>query len=302
MLFRIFRLIRNRHHGLGLCVTIAFLLLAALRIVRACVYYTNDTQAKRADHIQQKISCPHVVSISPEITEIIYQLDAGRCLLATDAFSNYPAKAQKLPKVADYYSINQEKILALQPKYILASMSYNQLTTKNLSKDLPIVLLNMQSIENMKKSIFKLAKLMNRRSQGKKIIKKIDKKLKERQQSTTEPQKVAILLWEKPLIAVGGKTFINELVSLCGMQNVFNTSQAPFPTISVEHLIAAKPDTIVLMQTTANLEDKEQVHSIAKLTNTNNVVILDKDDTDKFSRSTPRAILAIDDFCAKIKP
>src|SRR5436309_4109268 len=63
-----------------------------------------------------------VVSLAPNITEMIYAVGASRKLVGTDNFSDYPPSAKALPKVGGTQP-NVEKIVALKPDLVLASTS-----------------------------------------------------------------------------------------------------------------------------------------------------------------------------------
>ena len=63
-----------------------------------------------------------VVSLAPNITEMIFAVGAQRRLVGTDDFSDAPPAAKALPKVGGTQP-NVEKIIALKPDLVLASAS-----------------------------------------------------------------------------------------------------------------------------------------------------------------------------------
>src|SRR5215213_7239896 len=65
-----------------------------------------------------------VVTLSPNLTEILYAIGAGQTIVGTDDFSNYPPAAKRLPKVGGMQP-DIEKIVALGPDLVLASTEGN---------------------------------------------------------------------------------------------------------------------------------------------------------------------------------
>jgi iron complex transport system substrate-binding protein len=61
-----------------------------------------------------------VVSLAPNITEIIFALGREHRLKGVTMYSDYPDAAQKLPKVGSYVRLDLEKIVALRPDLCIA--------------------------------------------------------------------------------------------------------------------------------------------------------------------------------------
>src|SRR5437764_5461241 len=68
-----------------------------------------------APHIPRRI-----VSLAPNVTEIVFALGAGDRLVGTDDFSDEPARAKSLPKVGGVQP-DVEKIVALRPDLVIAN-------------------------------------------------------------------------------------------------------------------------------------------------------------------------------------
>lgn len=59
------------------------------------------------------------------------------------------------------------------------------------------------------------------------------------------PVRVFYQIWDAPLITVGGRQIISDLIRLCGGRNVFASLEAVAPAVSVEAVLAADPEVIV---------------------------------------------------------
>jgi iron complex transport system substrate-binding protein len=61
----------------------------------------------------------------------------------------------------------------------------------------------------------------------------------------TRKVRVFYEIWDVPLYTVGGYHLISQALAVCGGENVFATLSLPAPGVSVEAVLAAKPDAII---------------------------------------------------------
>ena len=72
-----------------------------------------------------------IVSLAPNITELLFEIGAGDLLVGVDEFSDYPLQAKSIQRVNNYSTVNYELLVALQPDIIIAWASGNGITTIN---------------------------------------------------------------------------------------------------------------------------------------------------------------------------
>ena len=131
-----------------------------------------------------------IVSLSPSITEIVYALKKGDALVATSDFSLYPKEAQSLSIIGSYSSPHLEKIIALSPTLVVAQ-EFNQEILEQLKRfGIKILILKLQTIEDIKSSISKLATELH--ADSKTLTDEIDDAIKNAPKSKT-PHKVMIV-------------------------------------------------------------------------------------------------------------
>jgi len=51
--------------------------------------------------------------------------------------------------------------------------------------------------------------------------------------------------WESPLLVIGGGSYIDELLTIAGAQNVFHDMDAPSPPVSIEEIAKRDPDIVI---------------------------------------------------------
>jgi iron complex transport system substrate-binding protein len=70
-----------------------------------------------------------IVSLAPSLTETVYALGIQDRLAGDTDFCDYPADAQKKPKVGGGLNPSLEEIAALHPDLVLAAKAFNRLDT-----------------------------------------------------------------------------------------------------------------------------------------------------------------------------
>src|SRR5215212_2992748 len=80
------------------------------------------------DDLGRDVALPRVVrrvvTLSPNLTEMVFAVGANDRLVGADDFSNFPIDARRLPKVGGMQP-NLEKIVQLKPDLVLASTEGN---------------------------------------------------------------------------------------------------------------------------------------------------------------------------------
>ncbi|MGH8370891.1 MAG: ABC transporter substrate-binding protein, partial [Gammaproteobacteria bacterium] len=96
--------------------SITALLLLLPLTVRAAVTLTG------ADGKTLTLAAPatRIVSLAPDLTELVYAAGAGETLVGASAYSDYPAAAKQLPHIGDAFRVDTERLLALRPDLVLA--------------------------------------------------------------------------------------------------------------------------------------------------------------------------------------
>ncbi|MGN6609036.1 MAG: helical backbone metal receptor [Jatrophihabitans sp.] len=59
-------------------------------------------------------------------------------------------------------------------------------------------------------------------------------------------RRVAVPIWRDPWMVVGARTFTGDLLARCGLDNVFGAGEDRYPRVSVDDIVAARPDVVLL--------------------------------------------------------
>ncbi|EMA3641477.1 MULTISPECIES: vitamin B12 ABC transporter substrate-binding protein BtuF [Providencia] len=241
-----------------------------------------------------------VISLSPANTELAYAAGLGESLIAVSAYSDYPAEAKQLEQVSDWQGLNVERIVALKPDLILAWRGGNpQRPLDQLAAlGIPIIYFDPQSVEGVISAIEQLAKYSPQPQIAQQSVLSMREQLnqlKQRYAKQERPKKrVFIQLGTQPLFSTGSNTIQNDIVSMCGGENIFANSAVPWPQVSREQVIARQPEMIVMTGT------ETQETAVRQFWQTQLSIPIIRLNEDWFHRAGPRVVLAAQSLCEQL--
>jgi len=197
-----------------------------------------------------------IVSLAPSTTEIAFALGLGSQVVAVDDFSDFPAEAKNLPKVGGSNgAYNIEQIVALKPDLVLAAGITAPEAIKKLEdlKQTVVVLGTAQTtFESIFNDIALAGKITGHADQAAQLVGALKQKLDAIKAKVATAKTQPLVYWEidatdptKPF-SVGPGNFVSDLITLAGGKNIFADIGSPFPQVSAEQVVAAKPAVIIL--------------------------------------------------------
>lgn len=192
-----------------------------------------------------------VVSLAPNITEIMFRIGAGDLLIGRTEFCLYPEAAQQIPAVGGYLNPDYEKLVALQPDIIFMLPNLD-MERKLQNLELKTFTLPNETIEEIFFGLSTLGRLLNRSPEAEAVIEGIQDTLQWVREQAAERDTLSTLLVVgreggtlKSLYAAGKDTYFSEILELCGGRNVFEDVPTRYFDVSKEDLIQRDPDLIV---------------------------------------------------------
>lgn len=241
-----------------------------------------------------------IVSLTPHITEMLFAIGAGKQVIATDQASDYPDEVKKLLKVANYQSLNSESLLAVKPDLVVAWGSTQALMQQQIQAlGIPMLLLKSQHLDDLPVELRLLGDKTGHREQANQLATEIETKFATyRQQSQQRPKiKAFYQLWYPPLTTVASGSFIQEIMTMCGAENPFADSKAPYPQLGEEVVLAANPQMIFATQHGSDLEHWLKWPQLTAVKNKQLYLLK----ADWLHRLSPRIVLGIEQMCSKVE-
>ncbi|CZF79188.1 Vitamin B12-binding protein precursor [Grimontia marina] len=240
-----------------------------------------------------------VISLSPHTTELAYEAGLGDNLIAVSAHSDYPPAALELEQVANYRGINIERVVTLKPDLVLAWKGGNP--DKELAKlerlGIEVFYSNPHSLYDAADNIEKLGEWSENPALAKARADAVREELASIEAEQAGKSKVPYFyqLSESPLLTNNGKHWPQPLFSLCGGENIFAESTAPYPQVSMEQIVVRKPLAVFHSSTTENpLAHWQKWQDFIPAVKNKAIFAITGD---WLNRPTPRALKAVRQIC-----
>jgi iron complex transport system substrate-binding protein len=191
-----------------------------------------------------------VVSLLPSLTESVCALGKCSTLVGVDRFSNWPISLQDLPKLGGMGDINIERIVQLKPDVVLlekASPAITRLKTLGIRT----FALDVKSMGDVERALKKLDTLLGT-TESARVWNQIQKEImRANKQLSARSGNISVYFEVNPAPFVAGRTsFIGEILTQLNLVNIIPESLGPFPKINPEFVVQAKPDVILLTEST----------------------------------------------------
>jgi len=200
--------------------------------------------------VEQSKPINRIIALSPHSVEMLFVLGAGDRIIATTKFSNYPPKAEDIPRIGGYNGIQIEKILALKSDLIIAWMDGNKIEDieKMEKLGLNVYRSKTRSLDNIANELILFGEMIGLEDSGQQAANAFNARLKKirTKNENKSPVRYFYQLWDEPLRAMAAGSWINAVMSACGGKNVFNNPALDYPEISIENVLIAAPEVFVI--------------------------------------------------------
>lgn len=189
-----------------------------------------------------------VISLAPSATELAFSAGLGDKLLAVSEYSDYPQQASNLERVANYKSINIERIITLKPDLILAWRAGNPQKPLEQLEALGynIYYTDSTTLDDIPKTISEMSQYAQQPQLGQQRAQQFSQRLEElrSQYQSQQPVKYFYQLSAAPMITISDGNWPSEVFALCGGENIFANSGAPYPQVGIEQVVVAQPEVL----------------------------------------------------------
>ena len=239
----------------------ALLLLCALLSIFACCRTpapNNQTQNVTRSVVDEagrtltvSANIERIVSLAPNLTEIVYAVGAGNRLVGNTTFCNYPAAARDVAKVGDTLQPSIERILALRPQLVFVSTASQLETfTKQLNEhQIAVYITDPRDLEGVFRSIANVGDLLNETPSAAELAKQLRARDEQVERSVAGLPRVSVFfqLSGQPLYSAGKTSFVTNLIERAGGRSVTADVNEAWPRLSDEAALASHPDAIIML-------------------------------------------------------
>ncbi|MGB2080013.1 MAG: vitamin B12 ABC transporter substrate-binding protein BtuF, partial [Vibrio sp.] len=204
--------------------------------------------APSTSNTQHRFIAQRIITLAPHLTELAFRAGLGDHIVGVSEYSDYPKQAQNIETIANYQGIKVERVLALKPDLIIAWQQGPGIreVDKLESMGIKVVRIQTQTLAQIGDNIQTLSQFSASPKIGEQQAQNYRQTLEKITQANQNKPKISFFyqLSDKPLISVGGDGWANEIFSRCGGRNILSQSLAPYPQVSQEQVLKAKPEVI----------------------------------------------------------
>ena len=192
-----------------------------------------------------------IVSLAPNLTEIIFQLKRGDCLVGRTSASNYFGKAKDIPIIGDYGIPSIEQLILMKPDIVVAADIKDYSIERTIKKTgMKFYLLPTNSIEKYYDTVKTLGRLLDAEKNAAHEVARIKNGLKNcmaRIKSIPEKKRPSVLwvIWDPPLMTLGKRSFLNDFIHYAGGHNIAASENKRYFNVSREWVLGCSPEVII---------------------------------------------------------
>jgi iron complex transport system substrate-binding protein len=194
-----------------------------------------------------------IVSLSPDLTEILYGVGAFNRVVGVSNYDTYPPEVAKLPHLGELHSPSLEKLTVLRPDLVIvnsAQAPFLEDTLKALG--LRILKTSNASLQEVYGSMIAIGHATGNESEAARLVASTREGLDRiaRKTSRLPKSRVVLIVDRTPgtlrdLYTATDGSFLAELVGIAGGRLVASPVEKGYKKLSKEDLLAIDPDIIL---------------------------------------------------------
>ncbi len=208
-----------------------------------------------------------IVSLSPAITEILYELGLGNKVVGVTDYCFYPEDVNNKLRVGGYLNTNYEAVIFLNPDLVISPSEYDDEVKKLFeAAETGYMTVSTQTLEDVLMAIRDIGSRCGVRDKAEEIIrnKRRDiESLRERPGGMPGKRVMVVVGRDKGSLEnvyiAGKKTFYNDLLEALGCENAYTKTGISYPTLTVEAIMRLNPDVIIEMAPNCPESDKPKM-------------------------------------------
>ena len=257
-----------------------------------------------------------IVSLAPSNTEMLFAVGAGDKVVGVTDVCDYPynftawIEAGNMSTIGNYWQPAVEPIIELDPDLIFASTASEDAaaTLRNLGYNVLIV--EPKTINGVLEAVLLIGRATGNHVEASQLVSelraRIDAVVNTVAGADSTP-KVYHEVYGPDIQTAGPGTFIDELITLAGGENIFHDAVTSFPIVSSETVIEKNPDVIIFPNMYMGLIPWGTYDDIASRPGWDSITAIKNDnfytiDASIISRSGPRLVDALEELAVMIHP
>ena len=177
-----------------------------------------------------------IISVVPSQTELLHYLGLDEEVVGITKFCVHPDQwFRSKTRVGGTKHLSIEKIRELQPDLIIANKEENvKEQVELLAEDFPVWVSDVNNLDDACNMIASIGDIVQKTNAANELVHNIRSEFK-LLSVRSSPMRAAYLIWRDPYMTVGHDTFIHDMLTRCGFENIF-AGLSRYPTTTIEEL------------------------------------------------------------------
>lgn len=238
-------------------------IILMVAVVLVVLSWPNRSQMDQVEGLR-------IVSLSPAITEILFELGLGEQIVGVSKYSDYPAEARQIPRVGGYGKPNIELILQAEPGLVITqriSPEEIERLKHKISPACRVLVLKLDTLTEIIEGLQKIAQATGTSKRGQDLAGRWQEKIEELDRrcgdaAEADRVRVYVEIGSNPLQTCGQGNYMSEIITLAGGKNMGDAAQgSPWPVIASETVVVWNPEVILLLGMKRHGNFKKEISS-----------------------------------------
>jgi len=190
-----------------------------------------------------------IVSLAPQITEILYALDLGDNIAGVTTFCDYPPEAKEKPKIGGMSNPSLEAVVSLEPDIVVMTTDGTPKEFQARLETLRIkhYVFTARRISELPDAIREIGAALEVRERADEFAGELQRTLDGfKDKKAGAPLRVLFVVWPEPLVVAGPGTAVGDAIELLGHENIAAGARLNYPKYSLEEVLRQAPDAILI--------------------------------------------------------
>lgn len=189
-----------------------------------------------------------VVSLAPNLTELLYVLGADSNLVGRSSACDFPDAAHAIPVAGDFGRPNLEWLALHKPDLLLLTdLERPALLRQVQALGMEALVLPCESWTDLLHAARLLGSKLGREKEADAWIRSMQARREALESAAGGAARPAVFIeiWPDPLTTAGGPSFLSDLVTMAGGRNMAGKLTEKYPHVALEWVMQENPDVIL---------------------------------------------------------
>lgn len=189
------------------------------------------------------------VTLAPHATELVYAAGAGDRLIATIRGSDYPPAARQLPIIGDGTQPDAERVAAVRPDLLIA---WQPAAAEPLARvmdklGVPVFFSDPLTLAAIPDAVERMGTLFGTEAQARPAAARLRARLDAltARYAGRRPVRVFVQAGLDPIYTLNDSSIVSDALRVCGGVNVFGQAPVVAPQVTLESVLAARPEAVL---------------------------------------------------------